>query len=134
MIQMSKIIHTFVKIGVPLGGLLIIYIKMEKITLQRNMDDGYGTVYCIQKQDFELGNIHEYFGVNDEFTDVDSVVNYLQERYEQDDYDFIEDAKCNLDDSEDAEHFQSIANPNGSGNNVDNLVLIYNGKVLFETF
>ena len=34
---------------------------MNKITLQRNMDDGYGTVCCIQKQDFELSNIHNYF-------------------------------------------------------------------------
>ena len=107
---------------------------MEKITLQRNMDDGYGTVYCIQKQDFELGNIHEYFEIEEKFENVESVVNYLKEKYEQDDYDFIEDVKCNLDDSEDADHFQSTANPNGSGNNVDNLVLIYNGKVLFGTF
>jgi hypothetical protein len=27
------------------------------ITLQRNMDDGYGTVYCVQKQIFELNDI-----------------------------------------------------------------------------
>lgn len=107
---------------------------MEKITLQRNMDDGYSTVYCIQKQKFEIENIHEYFGINEKFEDVESVVNYLQDKYQQDDYDFIEDIKCNLDNSEDADHFESIANPNGSGNNIDSLLLIYNGKTLFETF
>jgi hypothetical protein len=107
---------------------------MGKITLQRNMDDGYGTVYCIQKQNFELENIHKYFGVDDKFTDVESVVSYLEEKYEQDDYEFIEDVKCNLDDSEDANYFESSSNPNGAGNDVDKLVLTFNGDVLFETF
>ena len=32
----------------------------EIITSQRNMDDGYGTVYCVQKQIFELNNIQNY--------------------------------------------------------------------------
>lgn len=106
---------------------------MEKVILQRNMDDGYGTVYCVLKQEFEINNIHKYFEIEEKFDNVESVVNYLQERYEQDDYDFIDYIKCNLDDSEDADHYNSTFNPNGAGNNVDRLVLIYNGKVLFET-
>ena len=59
---------------------------MKKITLQRNMDDGYGTVYCVLKQEFEINNIHKYFEIEEKFDNVESVVNYLQERYEQDDY------------------------------------------------
>ena len=75
----------------------------------------------------------QHFEIEKKFDNVESVVNYLQERYEQDDYDFIDYIKCNLDDSEDADHYNSTFNPNGAGNNVDRLVLIYNGKVLFET-
>jgi hypothetical protein len=106
----------------------------KKITLQRNMDNGYGTVYCIQKQDFEVETIHQYFDCDTEFQNIESVVTYLEDKYEQDDYDFIEDVKCNLDESDDADYFHSTSNPNGAGNNVDNLVLTYNGEILFQTF
>jgi uncharacterized protein YeeX (DUF496 family) len=106
---------------------------MEKvITLQRNMDDGYGTVYCVQKQIFELNDIHNYFQVEDAFETVEALVTFLDEKQEEDDYDFLNDIMCNLDDSEDSEHFNDIANPNGSGNNVDCLIMTYDGKVIFE--
>ena len=102
------------------------------ITLQRNMDDGYGTVYCVQKQNFELNDIHSYFQIEKSFETVEAVVAFLEEKQEEDDYDFLNDLMCNLDDSEDSEHFNSVANPNGSGNNVDCLIMIYDGKVIFE--
>jgi hypothetical protein len=106
---------------------------MDKIILQRNMDDGYGVVHCIQKQDFYVEDIHKYFGVEKEFADVETVVSFLEEKYEQDDSDFLENVKCNLRDSDDFKYFCSIANPSGSGNNVDKLILIFNGEVLFQT-
>jgi hypothetical protein len=102
------------------------------ITLQRNMDDGYGTVYCVQKQIFELNDIHNYFEVEEAFESVEALVAFLEEKQEEDDYDFLNDIMCDLDDSEDSEHFNSVANPNGSGNNVDCLIVTYEGKVIFE--
>ena len=57
----------------------------------------------------------------------------LEEKYEHDDSDFLENVKCNLRDSDDFKYFCSIANPSGSGNNVDKLILIFNGEVLFQT-
>jgi hypothetical protein len=106
---------------------------MEKvITLQRKMDDGYGTVYCVQKQNFELNEIHNYFQSEESFDTIEAIVAFLEERQEEDDYDFLNDLMCNLDDSEDLDHFNAVANPNGSGNNVDVLIVIYDGKVIFE--
>ena len=106
---------------------------MEKvITLQRNMDDGYGTVYCVQKQNFELNKIHNYFQSEESFDTIEAIVAFLEERQEEDDYDFLNDLMCNLNDSEDSEHFNDIANPNGFGNNVDCLIMTYDGKVIFE--
>ena len=104
----------------------------EIITFQRNMDDGYGTVYCVQKQIFALNNIHHYFNVEETFQTVEALVAFLEEKQEEDDYDFLNDIMCNLDDSEDSEHYNSIANPNGSGNNVDCLIVTFDGKVIFE--
>ncbi len=106
---------------------------MEKvITLQRNMDDGYGTVYCIQKQIFELNEINNYFQIETVFETIEALVIFLEEKQEEEDYDFLNDLMCNLDDSEDSAHFNSVANPNGSGNNVDCLIMTYDGKVIFE--
>ena len=104
----------------------------ELITFQRNMDDGYGTVYCVQKQDFDLGEIHRYLQAEEPIETVEALVAFLEEKQE-DDYDFLSDLMCDLDDSEDSEHFYSIANPNGSGNNVDCLIVTYEGKVIFES-
>ena len=53
---------------------------MEKITLQRNMDDGYGTVYCVQKQIFELNDIHNYFHVEEAFETIEALVTFLEEK------------------------------------------------------
>ena len=105
---------------------------MEKITLQRNMDDGYGTVHCIQKQDFKLNEIHEFFMKDKPFDNIDSVISYLEDKIESGDYDFLNDIMCDLNDSEGLEHFHSIANPNGSGNTVDSLVVTYEGEIIFE--
>lgn len=41
------------------------------------MDDGYGTVYCVQKQIFELNIIHNYFEVEDAFETVEALVTFL---------------------------------------------------------
>jgi hypothetical protein len=38
-----------------------------------------------------------------------------------------------LDDTDIAEYFLSTCNPNGAGNSVDQLVLSYDGKILFES-
>ena len=89
----------------------------EIITLQRNMDDGYGTVYCVQKQIFELNEINNYFQIETVFETIEALVIFLEEKQEEEDYDFLNDLMCNLDYSEDCEHFHSIANPNGFGNN-----------------
>jgi len=105
---------------------------MEKITLQRNMDDGYGTVYCVQKQIFELNDIHNYFHVEEAFETIEALVTFLEEKQEEDDYDFLNDIMCCLDDSEDSEHFNNVANPNGSGNNVDCLIVTHEGTTIFE--
>ena len=105
---------------------------MEKITFQRNMDDGYGTVYCIQKQIFELNDINNYFEVEEAFETVEALVAFLEEKQEEEDYDFFNDVMCNLNDSEDSEHFNVTANPGGYGNNVDSLIITYYGKVIFE--
>ena len=102
------------------------------ITLQRNMDDGYGTVYCVQKQDFDLNEINNYFQIETVFETIEAFVTFLEDKQEEEDYDFLNDIMCDLDDSEDCEHFNSIANPNGSGNNVDSLIVTYEGKVIFE--
>lgn len=102
------------------------------ITLQRNMDNGYGTVYCIQKQDFELSNIHNYFETNQPFDSIESLVSYLEKKLDNDDYDFLYDIMCSLDESDESEHFHSTSNPNSFGNNVDNLIVSYQGNVIFE--
>jgi hypothetical protein len=105
---------------------------MKKLTLQRNMDDGFGTVYCVQKQDFDLSEINNYFQIETVFETIEALVTFLEEKQEEEDYDFLNDLMCNLDDSDDSEHFNNIANPNGSGNNVDSLIVTYDGKVIFE--
>ena len=114
---------------------------MEKITLQRNQDNGYGVVSCIQKQDFELLNIHEYFKIclehvdhnfdfSQPFKDIDSVVEFLKENWEICNNGSI---MTDLDDTDIAEHFLLTCNPNGAGNSVDQLVLTYDGNILFES-
>jgi hypothetical protein len=105
---------------------------MKKITLQRNMDDGYGIVYCIQKQDFDLIEINNYFQIETVFETIEALLTFLEVKKEEEDYDFLNDIMCNLDDSVDCEYFHSIANPNGSGNNVDCLIVMSEGKVIFE--
>jgi hypothetical protein len=105
---------------------------MNKITLQRNVDDGYGTVYCVQKQIFELNDIHNYFQVENAFKTVEALVVFLEEKQKEGDYDFLNDLMYRLDDSEDYEHFNSVANPNGSGNNVNDLILTCEGKVIYK--
>lgn len=104
----------------------------EIITLQRNMDNGYGVVYCVQKQDFELDAIHSYFQQDESFDSVDSLVSLLEEKLENDEYDFLNEIMCDLDESDEYDHFYSTMNPNGSGNNVDVLVVSHDGKVIFE--
>ena len=96
------------------------------------MDDGYGTVYCIQKQDFDLNEINNYFQIETVFETIEVLVTFLEEKQKKEDYDFLNDIMCNLDDSEDYEHFHSTANPNGSGNNVDCIIVTYEGIVIFE--
>jgi hypothetical protein len=114
---------------------------MNKITLQRNMDNGYGEIFCVQKQDFDLNSIHEYFkeSLNDidhsfvfdqSFIDVDSVVIFLKNNWTS----IIDGAiMTDLDITDSMEYFHSTCNPKGFGNSVDCLVLSYNGEVLFES-
>ncbi len=104
------------------------------------MDNGYGVVSCIQKQDFELDTIHEYFNNNssikvslEPFKDLDSVISFLNKVMEDKNYDFIHDMKNDLDITDIMEYFHSTCNPNGFGNSVDQLVLSYDGKILFES-
>lgn len=117
--------------------------NLDKITLLRNQDNGYGVVSCIQKQDFELDTIHEYFKRNscydfDEynfdypFKDLDSVISFLNKVEENEEYDFLNELMSGLDETDIWDHFNSTCNPNGCGNQVDELVLTYNGEVLFK--
>ena len=114
---------------------------MSIITLQRNMDNGYGEIFCVQKQYFDLNTIHEYFNeslndidhsfvFNEPFIDIDSVVSFLKNNWTS-----IIDGSImtDLDITDTMEYFHSTCNPNGFGNSIDCLVLIYNGKVLFES-
>jgi hypothetical protein len=112
---------------------------MNKITLQRNQDNGYGVVSCIQKQDFELVKIHEYFNNNsmievslEPFKDIDSVISFLNKVEGDEEYDFLYELMSELDETDIWDHFNSSCNPNGCGNQVDELVLTYNGEVLFK--
>ena len=70
--------------------------------------------------------------MENEFLSVDELLNFLNVKLNDDDFDFFDDIKCNLDDSEDSEDFHSNANPNGFGNHIDNLIVRYNSKILFE--
>ena len=114
---------------------------MSKITLQRNQDNGYGVVSCIQKQDFDLNNIHEYFkssfehidhnfNFSEPFKDIDSVVLFLNENWDICNNGSI---MTDLDNTDIFDYFLSTCNPNGSGNTVDQLVLSYDGNILFES-
>ena len=58
------------------------------ITLQRNMDDGYVTVYCVQKQFFQLIDIHNYFQVEDAFDTIDALITFLEVKQDENDYFF----------------------------------------------
>lgn len=105
------------------------------------MDNGYGEIFCVQKQDFDLNTIHEYFNeslndidnsfvFNEPFIDIDSVVSFLKNNWTS----IIDGAiMTDLDITDTMEYFHSTCNPNGFGNSIDSLVLIYNGKVLFES-
>ncbi len=104
----------------------------EIITLERIMDNGFGKNYCIQKQEFDLDSIHEYFEIENEFIGIDELLNFLNVKLNNDDFDFFENIKCNLDDSEDYDDFHSNGNPNGFGNDVDKLIVRCDSKILFE--
>ena len=52
---------------------------------------------------------------------------------EDENYDFIHDMKNDLKETDIWDHFNSTLNPKGSGNQVDDLVLTYNGEVLFNS-
>ena len=113
---------------------------MGKITLKKNMDNGYGAVYCVQKQEFDIDKVHEYFkdSLYDDddrfdniapFESVESIVEFLNNHR-----DALNDTLImeSLDNTEIFDNFLSTCNPNGSGNSVDCLVLEYKGEVLFE--
>lgn len=105
------------------------------------MDNGYGQVFCVQMQVFDLTNIHEYFkeciepddkryDLDKPFVNVDSVVKFLNNYWLQ-----LADSgiMTDLDITDSMDYFHSTCNPNGFGNSVDCLVLSYNGEVLFES-
>jgi hypothetical protein len=96
------------------------------------MDNGYGVVYCVQKQDFKIDEIHSYFQINESFDSINSLVSFLEEKQENEEYDFLNEIMCDLDESDEYDHFISTTNPKGSGNNVDSLIISYDGKIIFE--
>ena len=105
------------------------------------MDNGYGQVFCVQMQLFDLTNIHEYFkecidsddkrfDLDKPFVNVDSVINFLNNNWLQ----LVDTAiMTDLDITDILENFHSTCNPNGFGNSVDCLVVIYNDEILFES-
>jgi len=114
----------------------------DRILLQRYMDNGNGLVSCIQSQEFSIDQIHNYFSkslqnVNHDFNfdepfeDLDAVVAFLDENWLETLYEgsIITDLK----ETESRNEFLKTCNSNGFGNVVDKLVLIYNGKILFQT-
>ena len=105
------------------------------------MDNGYGQVFCVQMQVFDLTNIHEYFkeciepddkryDLDKPFVNVDSVVKFLNNNWFQ-----LADSgiMTDLDITDRMEYFHSSCNPNGFGNSVDCLVVLYNDEILFES-
>jgi len=52
--------------------------------------------------------------------------------HKNEEYDFLNEIMCDLDESDEYDHFSSTTNPNGYGNNVDVLVVSHNGEIIFE--
>ena len=121
---------------------------MEKITLQNNMDDGYGAVYCIKKETFLLNEIHDYFRYHDgipqdpvpeslrtPFKTVEALVTFLEEEldnaFNEGDYAFLNLIASELKPSDMFDHYLSVCGEN-SGNTVDSLVVTYEGEIIFE--
>lgn len=56
----------------------------------------------------------------------------LEEKIKNNEHDSFNEIMCDLDESEESDHFYSTMNSNGSGNNVDVLVVTHEGNVIFE--
>jgi len=80
----------------------------------------------------ELDNIHSYFQLEDSFDLIDSLVSLLEKKLKNDEHDFLYEFMCNLEESYEYDHFYSTMNPNGSGNNLDVLFVLYERNVIFE--
>ena len=117
---------------------------MEKITLQNNMDDGYGAVYCIKKETFLLNEIHDYLkdcepakpeGLRTPFKTVEALVTFLEEEldnaFNEGDYAFLNLIASELKPSDMFDHYLSVRGENG-GNNVDCLIVTHEGTTIFE--
>ena len=113
---------------------------MPIVTLLRKMDNGYGQVGYIQENEIELKDIHLYFqesleiidhnfDLSKPFNNIESVIQFLDDNLEK----LIDsEIKTGLTENEDFDDFIKGCNPNGYGNDIDNLVVFYNDKVLFD--
>ena len=113
---------------------------MPVLTLLRKMDNGYGKVEYIQQNELELDQIHEYFQESLQYIDhifdfskpfptIESVISFLDNNWEEIANGEI---KTGLSENENFNRFIENCNPNGYGNDVDNLVISSQGEVIFD--
>ena len=105
---------------------------METIQFRRIIDDGYGNIHCCQLQDFNLQEINDVFcGIFklNQFNTIDNFINYLKDINAEQNRDLFNEFTGEID------HIlvmDEIGNPNGYGNNVDELIGLFNDKVIFK--
>jgi hypothetical protein len=113
---------------------------MSVVTLMRKMDNGYGKVIYIQENEIQLNMIHQYFEVSLKFIDhrfdltkpfenIESIIQFLDDNWDK----IVEgEIKTGLTENEEFDDFIESCNPNGYGNEIDNLVILYEDKILYD--
>ena len=102
---------------------------METIQFRRMIDDGYGN---IQHQVFNLLEINDVFcGIFNlnQFSTIDDFINYLKDIDANQNRDLFDEFIGEIDY---VLEMDEIGNPNGYGNDVDELIGLYNDKVIFK--
>lgn len=105
---------------------------METIQFRRMIDDGYGNIHCCQHQVFNLLEINDVFcGIFNlnQFSTIDDFINYLKDINANQNRDLFDEFIGEIDY---VLEMDEIGNPNGYGNDVDELIGLYNDKVIFK--
>ena len=96
------------------------------------IDDGYGNIHCCQMQNFNLPEINDVFcGIFNlnQFNTIDDFITYLTDINTEQNRNMFNEFTGEID------HIlvmNEIGNPNGYGNKVDELIGLYNDKVIFK--